>query len=740
MKVDGDGRPMVDVAVAVKSGEGKGSQRAVRWAIEKLLPKVHRFFLIHVMPTITSIPTPSGESIPVNELDDNVVEMYIEDMRAKCKDMFIPFKNLCKRKSVETVVLEGDNPATVLLKYVAQAGINSLVLGSSSPSYFGRRQKDGGVPSAILKHAPESFDVYVVSSNGLVKNSLNPLLSTETELYTINHQESSASCPSMEFHSRASSLADFTHHNSPAFLHGNTSNHISPQQRCTQNLGESAAGLEAVKSSHSSTYSEPSDIQVEMGRLRLELQNTITLYNQTCEHLIHAQNKVQLLSSECLEETRKVNAAKEREESLRRTAAEVKKKHVETEKEVEIARKLLAKEACERQIAELKALQQSLEKQKVVNALLSCDSRYRMLTREEIEVATDFFSESKMIGEGSYGKVYKGNLDHTPVAIKVLHSDTSQKKEEFLREVEVLSQFHHPHIVLLLGASPENGCLVYEYMENGSLGDYIFQGKNRPLPWFVRFRILFEVACALAFLHNSKPEPIVHRDLKPGNILLDKNYVSKIGDVGLAKIMSDIVPESITEYRNSILAGTLAYMDPEYLRTGTLRPKSDLYAFGIITLQLLAACHPNGLIMKFEKAIDTDSLTDVLDKSVVDWPLIEAEELSKMALQCCKLRCRDRPDLETEVLPLLKRLFDFAEMHVRVEGNLRPPSQYFCPILQEVMEDPHIAADGFTYEHRAIKTWVDRHNVSPVTKQRLQHKMLTPNHTLRLAIQDWRSH
>ncbi|XP_060189085.1 U-box domain-containing protein 34 isoform X3 [Lycium barbarum] len=702
MKVEGDA--MVNVGVAVKSIEGKGSQRAVRWGIDKLLPKANRFYLIHVMPTLTSIPTPSGESIPVDELDDNVVEMYIEDMRAKCKDIFIPFKNLCKRKNVETVVLEGDNPATVLLKYVAQVGINSLVLGSSSPSYFGRKQKDGGVPSAILKHAPESFDVYVVSPNGLV-NSSNPLLSTETERHTINQKESSASCASMEFHSRASSLADITHLNSPACLHGNTSNHMSSQKKCTQNLEESTTVLEAVKSSHSSTYSE----------------------------------QVLLLSSECLEETRRVNAAKEREESLRKTAADVKKKHVKAEKELEIARKLLAKEACERQIAELKALQQSLEKQKVVDALLSCDDRYRRLTREEIEVATDSFSESKMIGEGGYGKVYNGNLDHTPVAIKVLHPDASKKKEEFLREVEVLSQLHHPHIVLLLGASPENGCLVYEYMENGSLEDYIFQGKNRPLPWFVRFRILFEVACALAFLHNSKPEPIIHRDLKPGNILLDKNYVSKIGDVGLAKIMSDIVPESITEYRNSIVAGTLAYMDPEYLRTGTLRPKSDLYAFGIITLQLLAVCHPNGLIMKFEKAIDTNSLADVLDKSVVDWPLIEAEELAKMALQCCKLRCRDRPDLETEVLPLLKKLFEFAEMHVRVEGNLKAPSQYFCPILQEVMEDPHIAADGFTYEHGAIKAWVDRHNVSPVTKQRLQHKMLTPNRTLRLAIQDWRS-
>lgn len=145
--------------------------------------------------------------------------------------------------------------------------------------------------------------------------------------------------------------------------------------------------------------------------------------------------QVQLLSSKFCEESRRVNAAKEREESLRKIVAELKKKHVETEKEVEIARKLLAEEACERQIAESKALQQSLEKQKVVDTLLSCDGRYRRLTREEIQVATDSFSESKIIGEGGYGIVYKGNLDHTPVAIKALHPNASLKKEEFLKEV-----------------------------------------------------------------------------------------------------------------------------------------------------------------------------------------------------------------------------------------------------------------------------------------------------------------
>jgi serine/threonine protein kinase len=202
-------------------------------------------------------------------------------------------------------------------------------------------------------------------------------------------------------------------------------------------------------------------------------------------------------------------------------------------------------------------------------------------------------------------------------------------------QIEILGKLHHPHLVLLLGFCPELGCLVYEYLKNGSLEDQLLNNKgHKPLRWLLRFQIILEVSCGLAFLHAREPEPIVHRDLKPGNVLLDKNYVAKIGDVGFAKLVSDLAPDWQTEYRDTVIAGTLHYMDPEYQQTGTVRPKSDVFALGVIILQLLTGRRPNGLIMRVEKAVKNGRLRDILDQSQTDWPVPEAEVIAKLGLRC----------------------------------------------------------------------------------------------------------
>ncbi|XP_047945116.1 U-box domain-containing protein 34 isoform X1 [Salvia hispanica] len=729
---------MTTVAVAVKSSDGRGSQRALRWAMENLMHTSDRLLLVRVMPTITCVPSPSGGSVPVTELDESVVEMYTNDMQAKSEENLSTFKYLYRTQKIGTLLLEGDNPASALLRYISDSGATSLVLGSSSSNYFSRAPKDSEVPSVVLKHAPDTCKIYVVSANKIISNSLNPMSTSGRDYDSRSFTYSSPSSDSKY----KNCLSDVSHH--PSRSQRTTFSSVNPDTLKETSYQASEERLSDVSRkkefpSISSTHSEQSDIRAEIEQLRLEVENTTTMYNQACEDLVHAQNRVHLLSSECIQEAQRVNAAQEREVNLRKIAALEREKYLEAEKEADVAKKLLAEETYERQMAELMIHKESLEKNRIVDALMFGDLRYRRYTRDDIHIATCSFEENKLIGEGAYGKVYKCHLDHTSVAVKTLRPEASDRKKEFLKEVEVLSQLRHPNIVLLLGACPELGCLVYEYMENGSLEDHILPRRGRPpLPWPLRFRIAFEVACGLAFLHHTKPEPIVHRDLKPGNILLDKYYVSKIGDVGLAKFISDLVPDNITEYGESVIAGTLFYMDPEYQRTGTLRPKSDLYSFGVIVLQLLAARHPNGLIMKFENAMSSGNFSDVLDKSVADWPLAEAVQLIQVALNCCKLRCRDRPDLDTEVLPVLKKLAEFADASRLTQIDLRqPPKHYYCPILQETMENPFIAADGFSYEHYAIEAWLDRHDVSPVTKQKLEHKMLIPNHMLRSAIQEW---
>lgn len=199
-------------------------------------------------------------------------------------------------------------------------------------------------------------------------------------------------------------------------------------------------------------------------------------------------------------------------------------------------------------------------------------------------------------------------------------------------------------------------------MANGSLEDRLLRRNNSPvLPWQVRFRIAAEIATGLLFLHQTRPEPIVHRDLKPGNILLDRNYVSKISDVGLARLVPPSVADTVTQYRMTSTAGTFCYIDPEYQQTGMLGVKSDIYSLGIMLLQIITAKPPMGLTHHVENAIETGNFAGILDPAVHDWPMEETLIFAKLALKCSELRHKDRPDLGRVVLPELDKLRTLAD-------------------------------------------------------------------------------
>lgn len=225
------------------------------------------------------------------------------------------------------------------------------------------------------------------------------------------------------------------------------------------------------------------------------------------------------------------------------------------------------------------------------------------------------------------------------------------------QQVELLNNIRHPNMVHLLGACPEYGCLVYEYMLNGSLEDRLFcRSGTPPLPWQLRFKMAVEIATGLLYLHKMKPEAFVHRDLKPGNILLDKDFVSKISDVGLARIIPRSMDETVTQYRMTDAAGTFCYIDPEYQKTGLVTTKSDVYALGIIYLQMITAKDAMGLAYMVSDALEEGTFEGLLDPNVTGWPVQEAQKFAELSLKCCELRHRDRPDLESVVLPELIRL------------------------------------------------------------------------------------
>ncbi|XP_008778858.2 U-box domain-containing protein 33-like isoform X1 [Phoenix dactylifera] len=364
----------------------------------------------------------------------------------------------------------------------------------------------------------------------------------------------------------------------------------------------------------------------------------------------------------------------------------------------------------------------------------------------ELKQATLDFDDSLKIGEGGYGSVYKGFLRHTTVAIKMLNPQSMQGQSEFHQEVAVLGRVRHPNLVTLIGACPEAGALIYEFLPNGSLEDRLICRDNTPaLSWQIRTRITAEICSALIFLHSNKPRGVVHGDLKPANILLDANFTSKLGDFGICRFLVQS-NTSTTLYCHTHPKGTFAYMDPEFLTSGELTPHSDVYSFGVIILRLLTGRPALGVINKVREALGKGCLDEILDASAGGWPYAQAKQLAHLGLKCCEAKRKRRPDLTGEAWKVLEPMMKAVSskglsclsLRSALEDNNCIPSFFICPISQEILKDPHVAADGFSYEAEAIKGWLDSgHETSPMTNLKLPHRGLVPNRALRSVIQQW---
>ncbi|XVF27800.1 hypothetical protein REPUB_Repub14bG0140000 [Reevesia pubescens] len=207
---------------------------------------------------------------------------------------------------------------------------------------------------------------------------------------------------------------------------------------------------------------------------------------------------------------------------------------------------------------------------------------------DAVRVATYNFSDTNMLGQGGFGSVYKGKLhDGQDIAVKRLSGNSSQGEQEFKNEVLLLAKLQHRNLVRLLGFSLEQKerILIYEFLPNSSLDHFIFDPVKRLLlNWEKRYKIIEGIAKGLLYLHEDSQYRIIHRDLKAANILLDEEMNPKISDFGMAKLFA--VDQSQAEA--SRIVGTFGYMAPEYAGHGQYSVKSDVYAFGVLVLEIIS--------------------------------------------------------------------------------------------------------------------------------------------------------
>ncbi|CAA7389681.1 unnamed protein product [Spirodela intermedia] len=288
----------------------------------------------------------------------------------------------------------------------------------------------------------------------------------------------------------------------------------------------------------------------------------------------------------------------------------------------------------------------------------------KIFSAEELERATDNYSESRILGKGGYGTVYKGILpDKKVVAIKKSKVLDETQVEQFINEVVVLSQVIHRNVVKILGCCLETQVplLVYEYVPNGTLTHHLHgEGHVSTLSWDIRLRIAAETAGALAYLHSATTRPIVHRDVKTANILLDNEYTAKVSDFGASRVIP-LGRGQVT----TLVQGTMGYLDPEYFQKGLLTEKSDVYSFGVVLAELLTGQKPlsqtrpeeeKNLAIYFLHAVRRKQLLDILEPRIRNEASREQlEAVAKVIERCLSLMGEERATMR-EVATDLERL------------------------------------------------------------------------------------
>ncbi|CAL9214969.1 unnamed protein product [Arabidopsis halleri] len=324
----------------------------------------------------------------------------------------------------------------------------------------------------------------------------------------------------------------------------------------------------------------------------------------------------------------------------------------------------------------------------------------KAFTFNELKNATKNFRQDNLLGEGGFGRVFKGYIDQTSltasrpgsgivVAVKMLKPEGFQGHKEWLTEVNYLGQLSHPNLVLLVGycAEGENRLLVYEFMPKGSLENHLFRRGAQPLTWAIRMKVAVGAAKGLTFLHEAKAQ-VIYRDFKAANILLDAEFNAKLSDFGLAKAG----PTGDNTHVSTKVIGTHGYAAPEYVATGRLTAKSDVYSFGVVLLELISG----------RRAMDKSNGGN--EYSLVDWatpylgdkrklfrimdtklggqyPQKGAFTAANLALQCLNPDAKLRPKM-SEVLVTLEQLESVAKPGTK-HTQMESPRFHHSSVMQK---------------------------------------------------------
>ncbi|KAF7135265.1 hypothetical protein RHSIM_Rhsim08G0017100 [Rhododendron simsii] len=301
---------------------------------------------------------------------------------------------------------------------------------------------------------------------------------------------------------------------------------------------------------------------------------------------------------------------------------------------------------------------------------------WRNFTHAELSAATDDFSPERLIGKGGHAEVYKGTLpDGQIVAVKRItkkeKKDENNRVGDFLTELGIIAHINHPNAAKLIGFSSDGGLhLVLQFSTHGSLASVLHGANGSVLDWKIRFRVAIGVAEGLGYLHCECQRRIIHRDITASNILLTEDYEPQISDFGLAKWL----PEKWVHHVVHPIEGTFGYMAPEYFMHGVVDEKTDVFAFGVLLLELITGRRAldssrQSLVMWAKPLLEMNNVKDIADPRLGDaYDMGEMKRAMLTALSCLHHLPNMRPNM-IRVVQLLRGEGGQVELKQKTMGG-----------------------------------------------------------------------